>query len=440
MIMNYFMNDLQPKPSIGILGLWHLGLVYSACLSKLGYSVTAFDFDKKLINNLNILKLPLYEPGLDDVISQHINRNLFFTNNPKNTIQNKNFIFICLDIPVNSNDELNLKLFDKIFDLILMYCSHSTIIVVSSQIPVGTSRILLRRLKSVHKSIELIYFPENIRLGEGLKSFLHPDRIILGSNTKSPTDILLKVFPIFNCKVIRMSYESAEMVKHALNSFLAINISFASEIGDICEFVGANLNDIRVALKTDKRISINAPINPGLGFSGGTLGRDIQLLRKLSYQHNYDAKLLKAAYEVNKDRLKFLLKKINKYYPSVNKKNIGILGLTYKPDTSSLRRSISLDLAKLLHRYGAKLRAFDPTIKNTIDRYPYIIIADSLIDFFQNLDMVILMTEWPEFQKIRIDTISKLMKNRIILDTKNFFDPNRFIPFGFIYSGIGFHL
>ena len=234
-----------------------------------------------------------------------------------------------------------------------------------------------------------------------------------------------------------MGLESAEMVKHALNAYLATCISYSSELSDICERVGGDMNDVVRALKSDKRVSPNAPLNPGLGFAGGTLGRDIQSLSKIAKDLNYNAYLFPAVYKVNSNRLAEVLSKIQKLSPTIKNKKIGILGLTYKPGTNTLRRSSSLGLIKLLNKEGAKIKAFDPEIKDQIKGMEYVTIAANYSEFFDKLDMVILMTEWPEFQYIDFEQHGKLMKKKVVIDTKNFYNKSSFEELGFTYKGVG---
>jgi UDPglucose 6-dehydrogenase len=315
--------------------------------------------------------------------------------------------------------------------------TSDAVLVISSQVPVGTSRTLVNLLKK--KGIEnpsVIYFPENLRLGDAFLSFLQPDRIILGSDN----DKVLKQFEkdfSFGCPVITMGLESAEMVKHALNSYLAMCISFSSELSDIGEKVGADMLDVVKALKSDKRVSVNAPLFPGLGFSGGTLGRDVQSLRKTAKELGLESKLMDAVYDVNKNRLSKLIQKIRAYYPSFQGKTIGILGLTYKPRTNTLRRSMSLELATLLKTQGAHIKAFDPAIKENISSIPFVKVSVNLKDFFKDLDVVVLMTDWAEFKEINPQTVAPLMTRAIIVDTKNFLDSSLYRKNGFTYVGIG---
>jgi UDPglucose 6-dehydrogenase len=281
-----------------------------------------------------------------------------------------------------------------------------------------------------------MYSPENLRLGTAYESFLSPDRIILGSDNQEAMKQFEKDFD-FNCPVITMGTESAEMVKHALNCYLATCVSLSSELSDIAERVGANMNDVVKALKADRRVSPFAPLNPGFGFAGATLGRDVQSIRGAGKRLGYKPELMTAVYSVNQNRLPLLVTKIQTIYPTIKNKKIGILGLTYKPNTNTLRRSMSLGLAELLQKKGVHVRAYDPVVTKTIKEYPYIEIVKSLDTFAKDLDMIILMTDWKQFLEIDIEKFSKLVSNKVIIDTKNFLKSDAYEHEGFMYKGIG---
>lgn len=412
------------KPSIGVLGLWHLGCVYSTSLAELGYKVTGYDLNDKTVNLLKIGTPPIFEPEMTEKLNGSLNKNLFFTSRPAQAIKGKKYIFITLDVPVDDHDRMDLKPLDKLFSMVCRYASHHTTVIISSQVPLGTCRKLLNRLSRRIRA-NVIYFPENIRLGSAYQTFLNPDRIVLGIENETLLKQFSNDFPNFICPILPMSLESAEMVKHALNSYLAVCISYASEIGDLCELLGANYDDVSNALKTDSRISSHAPLNPGTGFAGGTIGRDVQALKALSKTYHHLPRLIDTAYKINKNRLKKVLNKIQSVYPNLRGKRVGILGLTYKPGTNTLRRSKSLELSKLLYRKETNLVGYDPAMKESIIGYPYIRISRNLNDFFTDLDAVVIMTPCPEFKQITISQLSK-MKNQVLFDTVNFLDKNVF--------------
>ena len=233
-----------------------------------------------------------------------------------------------------------------------------------------------------------------------------------------------------------MALESAEIAKHSLNSYLALMISFCSEISDLCEELGADSQDVMKALKTDKRVSATAPLNPGIGFAGGTLGRDLQTLKMVSRKIKYSPKIINAAYAVNQARLPNLVRKMTKVMGSIKGKRLGLLGLTYKPDTDTLRRSQSIELAALLKKTGAEGRAIDPAI-NPGSNLKNLIVYKNDNEFFKGLDALILMTGWDDFKNLRPTSFSKLMKSKIIFDARNFLDKEAYKKQGFLYVGIG---
>lgn len=426
------------RKAIGILGLWHLGCVYSAALAKMGFDVTGSDFDDVVVNNLKKNIPPIFEPNLNETLKKYNNKSLHFTSIKKQFFQKKDYIFVTHDIPVDNNDAVQMSVMKKTHKLLAKYLTPSTTVVICSQIPIGTSRKLLNLLKGNKvRNPRIIYFPENLRLGQAFISFFNPDRIVLGAEDNEISDSFKKDFSFFNCPFITMDLESAEMVKHALNSYLATCVSFSSELSDLSEKSGANMNDVISALKMDKRVSPFAPINPGLGFAGGTLGRDIQTLRRLAKAKKYHPKLLDAVYSVNQDRIPMLVKKIHSICPSLKGKSIGVLGLTYRPNTNTLRRSMSLDLINKLKNKGCRIKAFDPVIKDRIKDYPLIRISESIENFFQDLDLVVLMTEWPEFKNINPKMVSKLMTKSVIIDTKNFLDKKAYRDAGFSITRMG---
>lgn len=425
---------------IGILGLWHLGCVYSACLAEKGFDVVGFDLKKSVTQDLKLGKPPIFEPNLEQIVQSNLGKNLNFTSDPKEAISKKDYVFITLDTPVNSHDLVQLKTFYALVDLVKKYISPKTVLVVSSQVPVGTCRQLQNQLEKMGKGNAVIYFPENLRLGQAIQTFLEPDRIVVGADDKNIDDKniienFLKDFNFFNCPVLEMNLESAEMSKHALNSYLALMISFCSEISDLCERGGADALDVMKALKTDQRVSARAPLNPGIGFAGGTLGRDLQTLKTVSKKINYIPKLIRAAYQVNQDRLPILVKKISSILGSLKGKNIGLLGLTYKPNTDTLRRSQSVELAGLLHKLGANIRAIDPAIKDP--SLKFLKVYRQYEEFFKDLDAIILMTWWDDFKQIQPQKIGGSMKSKVVFDTRNFLDRELWEKAGFLYVGIG---
>src|SRR3989344_4259073 len=421
---------------IGVLGLWHLGCIYSACLAKQGFEVCAFDLNKKVVDNLKNNILPIFEPGLEDLIQKLNRKNLNFTSSAREAVLNRDYVFITLDTPVNDRDVVSLQSFNLLIKKVEKYIQPKTVLEISSQVPVGTCRVIQKQLKLRKKDNQVLYFPENLRLGQALDVFLKPDRIVLGGSEKARKKFLSD-FSFFKCTALEMSLESAEMAKHSLNSYLALMISFASEVSDLCERLGADATDVMKALKTDQRVSVYAPLNQGIGFAGGTLGRDLQTLRTVSREIKYSPKLMMAAYQVNQDRLPRFIDKISRVAGSLKGKKVGLLGLTYKPTTNTLRRSQSLELAGLLKTLGASVRAIDPAIDGSTAETKSLKVYQKSDEFFKGLDMIILMTGWEEFKKLKPEDFSLTMKQKIVFDTRNFLDKELWEKAGFLYEGVG---
>lgn len=425
----------RKSQNIAVVGLWHLGSVYAASLARMGFDVVGIDFKPEVVEGLQKGVPPIFEPELEDTIKKY-RKNLRFSSDMSD-LKDKAYIFITHDVEVNAEDKADLTVIKKIFAAIVKHVNPETIVVISSQIPVGTSRSLVKSLqKKGIQNPHVIYFPENLRLGTAFDSFLNPDRVIIGSDSAKALDAFEHDLQ-FTSPILKMNLESAEMVKHALNSYLATCISWSSEMSDLAETVGAHMPDVVKALKTEKRVSPYAPISPGLGFAGGTLGRDVQTLRSLGKASNYRTKLFDAVYGVNKDRLPMLIKKIEKVYPKLGKKKIGILGLTYKPNTNTLRRSMSVELAAQLNKKGSMVRAYDPLVNEPIAEMPFIKVSTEEDDFFKDLDMVILMNESREFLDIDSKRAAKHMKRRILIDTKNFLTRDSWEKQKFTYIGMG---
>jgi UDPglucose 6-dehydrogenase len=430
----FMVNKKQKGKNIAVVGLWHLGSVYATGLASLGHRVTAFDTNKKVISNFKKGIPPIFEPHLETYLKEYKDT-LTFTTDPKD-LAHKDYIFITHDVMVDEEDVSLLGDIEKLFRIVVDTISLHTIVVISSQIPIGTSRRLITMLEKKKKHNQVIYFPENLRLGTAYESLLKPERIVLGSDSAEAM-VTFQRDITFSCSVVTMGLESAEMTKHALNTYLAVCVSLSSELGDIGERTGANLHDVVKAIKMDKRVSPFAPLNPGFGFAGATLGRDIQSLRAISRHHNYTPTMLSAVYTVNQNRIPVLMEKIKRIYPILRGKKIGLLGLTYKPNTNTLRRSMALHAATLLHKKGAVISAYDPVITKKVKEHSYIQIKKDIRNFAKGLDLILVMTDWKEFLTINPEDLGKSVAHKKIIDTKNFLPRDLYRKAGFTYVGFG---
>lgn len=417
---------MKSKTRVSVLGLGHTGIVYGACLAKLGMEVFCFDFNKEIIKSLNSLKIPFIEPGLKNLIKKYLNKSLFFSQNLSRVLQNKDVIFITSDISYNSKGIIKLHEFNKSIALVKKYLPKSATttktIYISSQVPVGTTRKVSLEIRAINNKVKVVYFQENLKYGEAIERFLNPSKVIFGVEKSTDVSQLKKIFKVIHIPTKILSFEDAELSKQALNFLLALNISFASEMSDLCERLGCNYQQIVEAFMLDKRVSKYSPINPGIGFGGTSLQRDLSSLTNLAKNVNYRPHLLKATVKVNSERISFLMEKINTILNTLNNKKIGILGLTFKPNTNATKGSISVSLAKKLLQKRVQVRGFDPTIKDQIQELPDLKIFSDINNFLKGLDLAVILTPWPEFKDIKKGSI-ELMNQKNILDCFNILNP-----------------
>jgi UDPglucose 6-dehydrogenase len=424
-----------------VIGLWHLGCVYSACLAGFGYSVTGVDGNTERVKNLNKGIPPVFEPELEELIINNIESgHLTYTTDMENAVCNCPYIIIAFDTPVDDNDEVDLSPITNTCKRIAPYLNNGCVLIISSQVPVGTCEKIKAMIMKENPSLDfdIACCPENLRLGKAIAYFKNPDRIIIGADSDDTLYKTEKFFSVVPAPAIKMGLKSAEMTKHALNAFLATSISFSSEIANICDEVGADALKVALALRSESRIGHGIPLLPGLGFAGGTLARDLKILKKSGSENNYETPLIDSVLTVNKRQNGIVIRKLEKVFGSLAGLNIGILGITYKPGTSTLRRSSSLEIIAELVKKGAKVKAFDP--KADMDEVKQHVVFDFCDDAYavaQNSDALILITEWLEFKLLDYERIKKIMKKPVLIDARNMLDMEQMKILGFIYLGIG---
>lgn len=426
---------------MAVIGLWHLGCTAAAGLAEAGYFVTGVDFDKKIVEDLKLNKPPLFEPGLEDLIKKNQNNGrLSFTADFKSALEKKKLIVIGFDTPVDNQDRPDASVLYKACEKIARYAADDCIIIIMSQVKVGTCRDIKKFILKRNSKLKcgVVYNPENLMLGQAIKKFLEPDRVIVGLENESTRPAVEKFYQIINAPKIYMDLESAEMVKHATNSFLAMSISFINEIADICELVGADVRKVVEGLKADGRIGARAFLSPGIGYAGGTLGRDIAVLSDFGKSKKLKTDIINAVRDVNNGRQKKIVAKIKSVVGSLRHKKIAILGLTYKPGTSTLRRSMSLEIAKKLLKGGAKIKAYDPKITGSIKGFLGVKICPDAYGAIAGADVVLLATDWPEFKQLDFARIKKIAGKAAVVDCKNFLPPEFAKSNGLAYYGIGF--
>ncbi len=431
----------MPEEKICVIGLWHLGSVYAACLADLGYSVIGVDSDRTRVENLTRGIPPLYEPGLAELIAGNTKvERLTFTTDLRLAVKGARYVLVTIDTPVDDNDEVDLSSVLSTAEELATCLEDESMLVIGSQVPVGTCHRIKALIKEKNPSLvfDIAYSPENLRLGKAIDYFKNQERIVIGADSEATLDSVEKLFGVILAPKLRMDLKSAEMTKHAINAFLATTISFANELANLCDEAGADALKVAAALKTESRIGPGLPLLPGLGFAGGTLARDLNILRKLGDRHDYDTRLVDAVLAINKEQNRLVIKKLENIFGSVEGLTVGILGLTYKVGTSTLRRSAALEIIRDLCRGGARVKACDPRADlaelkqhREFEFYP------DTDEVATDADALVLVTEWPEFRDLDFERLKALMRRPVIIDTKNMMYDRQLGKKGFIYSGVG---
>jgi len=424
-----------------VVGIWHLGSVVSVCLADLGYEVVGVDKDPETVIALNNGIPPILEPGLEELLRAHLgSKRLSYDTDLSYALQNASYVLITFDASVDENDEIDLSpVFDTSTEL-SKYLKNGSLVIVNSQVPVGTCQQIKSIIKQSNPSLDfdVVYSPENLRLGQAIECFKNPRRIVIGADSDTALDRVEAFYNVITAPKLRMNLETAEMTKHALNALLATSISFANEIGNLCDETGADAIKIAEALHSDERIGGKLPLLPGLGFAGGTLARDLKVLKNLGENSKCETFLINSVLKVNEQQNNLVARKLQKIYGSVNNLMVGILGLTYKAGTSTLRRSAALEIIKDLIQDGAVVRAYDPkaSLEEIRQHREFEFCSDPYMAI-RGTDALVILTDWPEFRNLDFDSIKAIMKKPVIIDAKNILDDKKMAEIGFVYFGVG---
>ena len=423
---------------IGVIGLWHLGCVISVSWTKLGYNVVGFDYNNERVNKLQNGIPPLFEPNLEESIKEGLAKNQISFSNEINSLRDCDYIFLSYDTPVMDDDSCDTSILRKSVIDVREVMKDGAILIISSQSPVGFCSILRQLLHEKKQNIDIAYSPENLRLGEAINCYLNPGRIILGTANSRTENKCVALFNKISDQVLSMSLESAETVKHGINSFLSLSIVFANHLADICEEKNARIDDVIRGLKSDTRIGQKAYLAPGIGFSGGTLGRDLKVLEQINEETNGFAKLFGTIHKFNSERKLAIIQKVKKIIGDLHGKTIGVLGLTYKPGTSTLRRSLPLEIVDLLLREEANVIVFDPKADySELESVHAFKIANSIEMVSNQANLLLILTDWPEFKVYDWEKNFINTNCKIIFDTKNCLAENEIKKNGYKYYSIG---
>ncbi len=409
-----------------VQGLWHLGSVTAGCLASVGHAVVGFDFDEDVIRGLRAGKPPIFEPGLEDMIRTGLDSGqLRFAASLEELPSDIELLWVAYDTPVNEDDVADVDFVIAQVKAALPFLPANSTVLVSSQMPVGS----IRRMEAIadkpcpEKGLSFAYSPENLRLGKALDVFLKPDRVVVGVRVDRDRKRIGQLLAPITDRVEWMSVESAEMTKHAINAFLATSVVFANEIASICEMVGADAKEVERGLKSENRIGPKAYLSPGGAFAGGTLARDIEFLKVVSQGHQLSVPLLESVKTSNDLHKSWVRRKLKALLPSLDGVVVVVWGLTYKPGTDTLRRSLAVELCNWLIEQGARVRVHDPVVKELPTNWNGCVQRfDEALGALEGAQVLLVGTEWPEYKEIPKDRVAGAAPGLVVLD------PNRFLP------------
>ena len=426
---------------IAVVGLWHQGVVGAACCAAMGHQVTAADVDGDRVAALSNAKAPLFEPGLDELLKEQLAAGrLVFTTDLAGAVRDTPYVFVMFDTPVNDRDESDLTGIFQACEIIAPALARDASILVTAQVPVGTCDALaaIIHAKSPTASATIAYMPENLRLGQAIERFRAPPLPVIGCDDQLTFERLLAVLRPLAHEWQHVSLRTGEMIKHALNSFLAVNICFANELGNICDAVGADGKRVGEVLRLEPRVGARAMLLPGLGFAGGTLARDMQTLRSLGRRFELDTALLDGAWKSNAEQNRLVIRKLTRRLGNLHGVRVAVLGLTYKADTSTLRRSSAMEIIAELNKAGAIVNAHDPMADRTeLKGYSGFTFFEDPAAAVMQADALVLMTPWKDYRDINFDIVKRRMAKPYVLDTAGLWDAERLTALGFIYDDIG---
>jgi len=431
---------------ITIIGIGYVGLVTGACFANLGNRVYCVDNDQNKIKSLKKGVITIYEPGLKEMVKRNVtDGRLSFSTDIKMCVKKSDIIFICVGTPAKENGEPDLLALENVSRQIAKSLNTYKVVVEKSTVPVETGswvRRTINAFKSPKAKFDVASNPEFLREGTALEDFMHPDRVVIGVESKRAEKLLLDLYGPLNTEIVVTDIKSAEIIKHASNSFLATKISFINAISVICEKAGADIKEVARGVGLDKRIAPSF-LNAGVGFGGSCFPKDLSAFIHIADKMGYDFGLLREVERINEEQKDSVIKKISKLIWNIPGKTVGVLGLSFKPNTDDIRSSPAIDIVEKLVSEGAKVRAYDPkalekskvVLSRTCEKS--VIYCKNAYDVAKGSECLIVLTDWDEFKELDFKRIKKLLKQPIIVDGRNMYDPSRMKNLGFTYRGIG---
>ncbi len=429
---------------ICIVGTGYVGLVTGSCLAELGNRVTCVDNNTEKIAKLNAGVIPIFEPGLEELVKRNAAAGrLFFSVDLPKAIKENGVIFIAVGTPSKPNGEANLSFVEAVAKEIARHAESPKIVVEKSTVPVETGKRLyeLLKLHNGHRvSFGVVSNPEFLREGSAVQDFLHPDRVVIGTDSESARKTMRELYGPLNAPIIFTDINSAELIKHASNSFLALKISYANAIANICELTGADVEEVTYGMGLDSRIGKQF-LRAGIGYGGSCFPKDVDAFIRIAQDKGYHFGLLEEVQRINQYQRKHFFEKIRARLGSLKGKTIAVLGLAFKPDTDDLRSAPSMDLVPWLQKEGVFLKLFDPVAmenaRTKLAGLKNAVFCSSEFEAMGEADAVLILTEWPQFKELDWQKAKFLLKRPLVLDGRNLFVPERMKQLGFEYVSMG---
>ena len=442
---------------VAVVGSGYVGTVVAACLAHIGHDVVGLEIDEAKCNQLRRGSAPLFEPGLEPLLQSGVQRgHLRFTTDVAEAIGASDVVFLCVGTPPAGDGRADVGSLEAAARSIAGAMKRPKTLVTKSTVPIGSGQWLQTIVEEAlantstsqpRTNLAVVSNPEFLRQGSAVRDYLHPDRVVLGSDDPMALELLIEVYePILHQDfvggargtpptLVRTGLTTAETVKYAANAFLAMKVSFANEIANVCELVGADVSEVADAIGLDERIGRQF-LDAGIGWGGSCFGKDVAELIAAAADHGYEARLLRAAIDVNNWQRGLVVRKLRSRLHGLRGRRIGLLGLAFKPHTDDLRDAPALDIAQWLVDGGARVLAHDPVVA-ALPQVPEVLLVDDEYAVAERADAVVLVTDWPQYKELELDVLHDRMRGRLFVDGRGVFEPDKVAASGLVYEGIG---
>jgi UDPglucose 6-dehydrogenase len=430
---------------VTIIGTGYVGLVTGACLAEMGNQVTCLDVDEEKVQKLISGSVPFFEPGLEELVKRGLHaKRLRFTTSYADALKGAELCFLALPTPSREDGSCDYRYVFSAVESLAPHLEDEAIVVNKSTIPVGTTQKVRQKIAAAigerKLTFEVVSNPEFLQEGCAVFNCMNPDRIILGVESDWALKVLQQLYAPFREKLLVMDIPSAELAKYAANAMLATRLSFMNHLAGLCEKVGGDIDQVRLAIGSDPRIG-DKYLLPGLGFGGSCLPKDVDALSAIASEHDHPSGFYQMILEINENQKKAFVTKVEAHFGSLEGKTLAIWGLSFKPNTDDLREAPSLTIIELLREKGATLRLFDPiameAAKKQLPNADALYFAEDEYDVVKGTDALLLITEWPEFQSVDFQKIGALMRSKVLFDGRNLYSVKEMEELGFEYACIG---